>query len=868
MCAMARSYAARHSPGRQTALMLLRRVLCSRMARAAAAIAFVLAFAVTPLMAGAASAASSAGEASTVAGYPAAQRADAQGAGTAMQLTVSSLSPAYAEDGRTLTISGQVKNVSHSAVSGLSLQLWSSKSSFTSGDELSGYAHGSYIPPTEAPVPAAPITSKRLAAGHTWSWTARVPVNRLGLSCFGVYPLTVTLDDSLGVPVSRPVPLPFWPTKAKQCVSGSRPRPFPISWVWPLIDTPYQGPCPGLLSDGLQTSIAPGARLANLLAIGSKYASKAALTWAVDPALLGNVKTMTSPYVVGDSPSCTQARPEPASSAARSWLAALSKATTGQAMFVTPYADVDIAALVDAGNSNLSSAFTEGDRVARQVLGRSRPVELPAAGGRALASVAWPADGVASSSVLEQLAVHGVGTVILTMPSSSPVPYTPGAVTSVLTGTGQRLHVLLADYGITSLLASPSASSRQPAAQFQVSQLYLAETAQIAAEAPGRSRPIVVTPPRRWNPARSLANTLLADTVRAPWLSPTSTRQIVSQPAEHAYTSAQLTRSQRSRELSRPLLRRVARLDQKVALLENIRGVPDPALWQAVYGIESSRWRGGGEKQAQLMLTHTSQYVHSQLSSLSVGGNRSVTLGGKVSDLKVFIHNPLSYPVTLRLRVRASKYIRVTWNGKHTIPVSKNSYSTPIHLTVHALSTSPGTIRFSLAAPDGVPLPAAPFVMRIKTTDFGTVALVIFAAALAVFVIASAARAIRPGRGQSGLPVTGGPQAPAGSPAAGEPSSGAGSPGEHGPHRPADHSRQAYTGKQADDHSEQADDHSSAGEPAGRATLLPATGSAQERGNADYLGSVYSDGPQLTSAGRSVTDPEPTATGRRPTEER
>ncbi len=838
--------------------MLRSRVLASRTVGAAAAISLVLIFAASPLMAGAASAASMATAASASPGSSATQRGSMQAASAALQLTVSSVSPSYAEDGRTLTIRGQVKNASHSAVSGLSLQLWSSKTSFTSRTELVDYAHGSYAPPA-AQVQMTPVTSRRLSAGHTWSWTARVPVSRLGLSCFGVYPLTVYLNDSVSAQVGRAqVPLPFWPTKAGQCLSGSRPRPFPISWIWPLIDTPYQGPCPGLLSNSLHTSIAPGGRLANLLAVGEKYASKAALTWVVDPALLDNVRTMTNRYLVGDSATCGQTTAEPASAAAKTWLAELSKATTGQAMFVTPYGDVDMAAVTAHGNlvaNDLTTAFSDGDSVAKQVLGRGpTPVALSGAGGRALAAVAWPAGGAASSGLLEKLAVQRVSTVILTMPASSPVPYTPGAVTSVLTGTGQRLQVLLADYGITSLLASASASSRSPGAEFQVSQLYLAETAQIAAEAPGRSRPIVVTPPRRWNPARSLADTLLADTAQAPWLSPTSTRQIVSLSQERDYSANQLARPARRHELSRTLLDQVAKLDQKVALLEKIRVDPDPAIQRAVFGIESSRWRGGGEKQAQQMLTTTSQYVSSQLSTLSVGGNRHVTLGGKVSELKVFIHNPLAYAVRVKLSIRPSKNISVTWNGTHTIQIQSHSYSTPIRLTVHARSTGPGTIRFSLSAPNGVPLPAPPFVMRIKTTDFGTVALVIFAAALAVFVVASAARAIRPGRGQGGQPVASDPGAPGGSPASGKPPSSAGSPRQSGPAQ--------------DVRSGQPGDSGSAGEASGSVLGFPPTGSAGMQSHADFLGSSYADGPELTSAGRSVTDTEATTASRGPTEER
>jgi Family of unknown function (DUF6049) len=145
---------------------------------------------------------------------------------------------------------------------------------------------------------------------------------------------------------------------------------------------------------------------------------------------------------------------------------------------------------------------------------------------------------------------------------------------------------------------------------------------------------------------------------------------------------------------------------------------------------------------------------------LSVSGNRSVTLGGKVSKVTVLVHNPLSYSVKVRLKVRASKNISVSLTQPATIRVDANSYSTQIKLTVHAAGTAPGTIRLSLTSPGGTPLPVVPLIMHIRSTDFGTVALVILSAALAVFVLASAARAIRPGRGPrppSGAPAEAGP---------------------------------------------------------------------------------------------------------------
>ncbi len=665
----------------------------------------------------------------------------AQAAVAPLRLAVTTVSPAYAQDGSTLTISGQVRNASSAAINGVSVQLWSSTTPLASRIDLVDYAHGSYVPAESAVPLAAPVATAQLDPGGSWTWTAHIPVSALGLRCFGVYPLTATVNDTAGADVATdPVPLPYWPTKAHACGAKSQPKPFPVSWIWPLIDTPHQGPCPGLLDNTLAASIAPRGRLHELLAIGSQYAAKAGLTWAIDPALLDNLQAMRHPYPVGGSPSCGPASQHPASARAAAWMAGLRKATAGQPVFVTPYADVDVGALASYGSPDLGLAFTDGDLIAHRALGRSAsPASLPA-GRQQLSALAWPPGGAASPSTLEKLAALHLSSVILTMPASSETAaVTPGAVRSYLTGIGTWLHVLLADHGLAALLASPAASSRRPGAAFEVSELFLAETAQIVAQAPSLVRPIVVTPPRRWDPSGQLASSLLSETVTAPWLSASTIGQIESQPDQRSG----LPPYQATRGLSRRLLQGVARLDAQIALLQSIRVSPNTALYHAVFGIESSSWRGRNGKLAKVMLDRTQRYVDRQLGGLAIIGSPYVTLGGKVSTVPVVIRNTLGYSVRVKLVLHATN-ATVTL-ARPSVLVHAHSYSAPLRLIVHANGGGQGIIRLSLTSPGGAALPVH-LVMHVKPTEFGAIVLVICAAVLAVFVIASAARALRHGR--------------------------------------------------------------------------------------------------------------------------
>ncbi|HUC56691.1 MAG TPA: DUF6049 family protein [Streptosporangiaceae bacterium] len=665
----------------------------------------------------------------------------------ALTLTVTSVTPAYATPGQTLILRGRIKNNSANKLSGLSLQLLSSDVPFSNETTLKQFTQGTYQ--AGGPVSGvSPLNIRHLGGKQSVGWRLKLPVNDLGLSCFGVYPLTVTASNAASTATgSLPVPLPFWPGKADSCPDLERPAPFRISWVWPLIDTPAQGPCPGLLSNSLAASVAPGGRLADLLAIGSQYSAQAHLTWAIDPALLDNVKTMTTPYDVGTSAGCQGSSSHAADPDARTWLSGVAHATAGQPVFVTPYADVDLAGLAQYSNvPDLHNAFTDGEQLAAPLLGRKPvPVQLPA-GPKLLSAVAWPADGLANPALLEILGAMHVGTVILAMPRSS-LDYTPGAVTSVNDGVGTKLKVLLADDSLSGLLGSKAASSRQAGSIFSVSQMFLAETAMIVAEAPAMQRPILVAPPRRWDPTGTLAGDLLGDTVTAPWLRPSTLGELARQPADAGHS--RIVQPKAGEELPRGLLRQVTSLDRRVNLIESIMATSDPRLSRAVYGIESSRWVGQGVGQSRALLSRTSRFVSGQFASLSIGGRQAikVTLGGRNGSVTGSIHNDLSYTIRVGLRIRSSNdTVSAKQKSFHAIYVVQPHSSTPFKLSVNATQTGKATLRLRLTSATGALLPVEPLTMNISVTNLGTVALVICAAALAIFVSASAAQAIRRGR--------------------------------------------------------------------------------------------------------------------------
>jgi Family of unknown function (DUF6049) len=663
-------------------------------------------------------------------------------------LAITSVNPVYAQPGKTVTVQGTLTNTSSNAMSGLSVQILSSGSRFTSRGLMQDYMDGSYN--VTSPLPGA-VTNLRgtLAPGATATWSVTLQPSQLPMTQFGVYPLAAQAENSSqSFQIANETFLPYWPG-----VKDQDPVRQQVAWIWPLIDQPRQGMCSGLLNNGLAASLGSGGRLNGLLAAGSTFADSAHLTWAIDPALLANATAMAKPYHAGGVAGC-RGSAEPASQAATTWLTLLKTATAGQPMFVTPYDDADIAALVrDNMTSDLDLAFSTGRTTAGKLLDRSF-APTPTGSSASLGGLAWPADGIANYGVLENLAASDkINTVVLdssTMPPSpQPPTYTPSAQTTTPDGEGPKLKVLLSDDTITQILGSANSSSDSKATAFAVAQRYLAETAMIAAEQPNLARSVVVAPPRRWNPPAGLASELLSETVNAPWLKPVSLSRLAT--AKHPagqVNDRQAPAAVSPHELSKPMLSQVRDLGQQVKLLKSIHASSGSALnygMYAVAAVESAAWRGGGNAGAQgeALVQQLAGYLNTQESKLTIIGPPRITLAGLKGPVPVSISNGLPYPVKVRLEVGPSRGISVKSQPPPTIVPPGQQQIKKVEITAANVGSTTLTLR--LVTPQGVAFPAQTTVI-IQATHYGILAEVIIGAAAAVFVLTLAARGFRRGR--------------------------------------------------------------------------------------------------------------------------
>jgi Family of unknown function (DUF6049) len=693
-------------------------------------------------------------------------------------ITITSVNPAIARPRQAVTVTGTVTNGTKSPVSGLAVQLWSSTSPLASRGELASYASGQLM--VDSPLPDVAPLAGTLAAGSSRTWTVRAPAATLGLTRFGVYPLAAQVSGS-GMPLNAEHTfLPYWPGSMRSAGLAAREQ---VAWIWPLTAPPERASCPALLDNNLASSFTANGRLGSLLAAGSSPAGTAAgLTWAIDPSLLTSAAVMSNRYQVGGTDTCFGAASHPASAAARSWLARLRSVSQSQDFFITPYADVDVAALTHAGlSSDLTRAYATGRRVAQARLGLGVSQRASGVTGQ----ISWPADGTADYGVLGNLAAHGVSTVIMNssmMPPASPVGYTPSAVTTTPDGVNAGLQVALADTAITGVLSSPAATGGQhgsaPAAAGVTATLqrFLAETEMIAAEQPSLARSVVITPPRQWDPLPGLASALLQATGQAPWLEPESLASLLTahnppgQVARQAPPAQLISRS----ELRRRLLRKVRTLESLIQTQASMLGRSDGSyLSGAVAAIESSAWRGNPGR-VRSLLTRVDAYVDAQFRAVRIieGGRRDigqVTLTGRSGPVPVSIMNGLSQPVTVRVSVQASASRITVQSPASTVTIGPHEQRT-VAVRVRSSVAGSTMLRLSLLAPDGQPLPGPSAQLIVDATHFGTTALVIIAIAIGVFVISMIARAIRRGtRGnEAGPPADGpGPGPGAASPEAG-----------------------------------------------------------------------------------------------------
>ena len=492
-----------------------------------------------------------------------------------------------------------------------------------------------------------------------------------------------------------------------------------------------------------------GAAIQILLDAGASHPD-ANLTWVIDPALLSDVSTMTGRYLVGGQPSCTGAAYQPASTAAARWLAELRKVTPDQPTVLTPYANVDMTALVHQGlTRDLATAYRTGEAVASSVLH-----------GTFGHDIAWPPRGSADLSVLTYLAAgQHVGTVVLNSSAMPPVNadavFRPDDAVASVKVAGLPMNVLLSDNTLTGILrAGNTSSGTLPAnTEFAVRQRFLAETAMIAAEAPDSKRTIVVAPPDDWSPSEALAGDLLGETATAPWVTPAQLTSLSSAPdTERAVPRQPLLSGKASPgELSPGYLSKVRGLGDRVAVYKSMLYKPAASytrsLDEALLATESAAWRGRRAAQGAARADHLSEYIRNADNKVTFISSGQVPMGGASGLVPVSIQNGLHQAIRVRVVATvADSPLRTSQltigHFQDVVTIAANSPGT-VRLPVNSAPQGSTQIKLSLISADGTRLPFTETSITVLSTRYGRAILFLIGAAIGVLVLTSLYRAVR-----------------------------------------------------------------------------------------------------------------------------
>jgi hypothetical protein len=667
-------------------------------------------------------------------------RAATAGSGT-LTVSITAMSPQWAKSDSTVTISGTVSNHTGSAIPDLAVQAQTGQA-FTARSELNSFADGGnsaagFLGPVGQP---DELTSS-LRSGATTHWSVSFPAGD-SYDQFGVYPIQVLASSAAtGSQATANTFLPYWPGEG-----SAVPVPLKISWIWPLMDAPQQGACEQTLATPyLAQSVAPGGRLSTLLGAAEPLAQADQITWAIDPALLSDVSVMKQNYSTGGDARCKDRFPQDKNAAAASWLSQLQTYTAGQSAFLTPYADVDVAALSHNGlDSNIKSAYQVGRQVAAGIL----PGTFGTNGNGSVLAAAWPADGTADTQVLDSLVSDGgINTIVL---KSGDLPSPAGSYDTALqrtaTSSGQPVSALLADSEITSLLGSATADS-SAGSQFAVTQDFLAQTAYIVAEAPNEGRSLVVAPPRGWDPSATEAATLLRLTHGAPWLSPTSLGTLATEAARlkpHALPAHHVSGS----ELSDAFLDKVQAVGSSLATYTDLLYQPSKekltSLTEAVAATASVAWRGSGSPGGWLAVTQLGDYLTYEMSKVSILASKPILLAGTSGTTLVSVQNLMDVPVQVRVYASTAAGSPLSVGSFDTSPdslrVIQPFQTNTVRMPLQSTSIGTTTLQLQLVTENGSPVAGTVRPLSVEVTRLGRTLLVIIGAALGVLVLMSAFR--------------------------------------------------------------------------------------------------------------------------------
>lgn len=584
-----------------------------------------------------------------------------------VDVSLDTLSPAAPVKGDTLTVSGTLTNKGRQTIDGAEIDLRVGPRLSGRGEVDDAAKRKGYTPGADPDAIDDKYTVKiaKLPKGISQNFTLTVPVDKLDLDASGVYQLGVSVsgrtaaapfEQVLGIERSF---LPWQPEE-----SDKRTK---LTFLWPLIASPHvtaetrsdEQQTPVFTDDALAEELAPGGRLQQMVALGSRLP----VTWVIDPDLLASVAAMAGGYEVKSGDTTVPGKNR---AVAGQWITALQKVVEDGKVIALPFGDPDLASIAHRGKgvsgtlSHLQNASTVGASTVETILHVKPSTDF-----------AWPVQGAVDPGIVDVATSAGAHHVIARSDSfkeTGSLPYTPTAARPIGGGT----TAVVADHRLST--AFDGSLLRADASTLAV-QKFLAQTLTLNEQAPDNERSIVVAPQRMPTTAQAqtMARALEAlsgnrwtqpqDLVAASEVKPDPLAS-TKVPRASAYP-----KKLRNQELPTQAFQDIRTTQGSIDSFETILTQPERVVTpfgNAVNRSMSTSWRGRS-LEAQAYRDAVLTYLKDLTGEVQLIDKSDVTLSGRSATIPVTVQNKLVQGVDrLVLRLKSDN-IRLKFNDDGTM---------------------------------------------------------------------------------------------------------------------------------------------------------------------------------------------------------
>ena len=623
-----------------------------------------------------------------------------------IEINLTSMRPLNPQPGRTLRLSGRLRNRADQQITALQVRLLLSSTPMATRSEIAAVTAGLTDrdgPPTLAVSEAVPALMPRSSV----EWNLEIPLNELPLSLPGVY---VAALEVIGTGADGLVQrfgltrtfLPWFPPESVQ--------PTRLAWLWPLSSKPDRALDGLQLNEQTAAEMAPGGRLQRLVT----FAQGSRVTLVLDPALLQTAQDMTAGYEIVTGAEVTS--PGAGSTVAGSWLETVSDAAeASSAALSTVYAMPDAVALHRSGMAT----------VTRMATARSAADTSTITGTPVTDVMAWATGGTLTPATLRTFVRGGATSVLLSdtsLPPSPALTYTPDGF-----ATWSGTPVVLADSGLGAALLAPQESRSEA---LLARQQFLAEVAMTAGELPDDSRSIVAAPDPLWNPRDSFLRQTLRALQQAPYARLVPLAAAQRQAVEVPRVRIPYSPDQRAQELPRSYMDAVVGQRQDARRFTAILTEPSGLAYeQSLARQTSGLWRSDLLTGTSLVATVTQQ-LRVRTEAVRVATTGTFTLPGDTGRIPVTVANDLDQEVTVGIRLESDQPARLSAQTLEPFAVPAGR---KVSMEVEAKVVGSGTlpVNIQLITPAGRRY-GEPVTVQVRTTAYSQAAAYVVSAAFVV----------------------------------------------------------------------------------------------------------------------------------------